>query len=123
MGTGVGLPGVLGGAPVGGGAAGGVAGGVGGVAVSGRVALQGAPAARPPDLRDRVARRLLAGYRRIHRGTQPPLEISHDSERLRICPTCGSVPGSVISRSRARPRETWLFTVPTLHPSASAISA
>src|SRR5204863_7599434 len=90
---------------------------------SGHAGPRRVPPVTPPDLLAQVARRLLAGYRRIHRGTQPPLEISHDSERLRICPTCGSVPGSVISRSRARPRETWLFTVPTLHPSASASSA
>src|SRR6185437_600619 len=82
-----------------------------------------APPVPPPDLLDQVSRRLLVGYRRFHRGPQPPLEISHDSERLRICPAGASVPGPATSRSRARPRETWLFTVPTLHPSSSAISA
>src|SRR5215472_10091099 len=81
------------------------------------------PPVTPPDLLDQVSRRPFVGYRRLHRGPQLRLEISHDSERLRIRPAGGSVPGSALSRSRARPRETWLLTVPTLHPSASATSA
>ena len=69
-----------------------------------------------PDGFQQVHRRLLVVHGRVHRVPQPLLDLTH-----RPAPSVGAAAtGPLSCRSRVRPREAWLFTVPTLHPRASA---